>query len=1353
MSTTRAFVGKRYYVLIVLICWGAAAGAQMQFVSQSRSVRAYNSEGGSDSGAAEDFGPFNDLAVVSWGNYTATGHQESTLSGDRIVVSSSATDTAPFYHYQNFIQGCSSDFQVQIEVNGPCQLALSGTLWAFGDYGGYSDGDYEARVTVSGDGGAVLYTAAMTGMQGFEGDDPVEIREQIALAPGRYTLRVFASAEGSYVNLGEEPGTGGSGWADCDVELTLLSRVLYVDNDAPGDPDPNNPLVSDPLEDGSAAHPFDSIQEAIDYAVEGDTIIAAEGIYFENLHISGKNIHLTGTDPEDWSVVENTVIDGRRLGSVVTFSGTEDSICRLSGLTLQNGRSAASDVKSGGGGICGGGTRAGVSRCIIRWNETHELETETYFGGGIYDVDGEIIACKVDENAAAAGGGLALCDGLIQFCQVRRNSAHSGMDGGGMSRCNGMIDHCEITDNTTEYAQSAGGGLVNCNGTISNCLIARNRTPLWGGGLLGCKARIINCRISDNISGGGGAGLYRCEADFIDCVISGNVNDGSLHEPGGGISSCRGRLIRCIIRDNRALNSGGVQKGSGGGVYNFSGEIIHCVVWNNYAGKEAGGLHSCSGPIRHSILWGNRDEMSNEQLADCGLPSYCCIENWRDAGFGNINLNPRFADPEGGDFHLKSQAGRWDPSAQTWVTDGATSPCIDAGDPSDPNWMGELWPHGRRVNLGVYGGTPQASLSLSDIGNRADLDNDGDVDTADLETFTAAWLRQEVQPAEDLNRNGQVNGEDFAVLSQHWLWEEPIVGFWQFDDAQGAIARDVSSGGHDGLLVNSPQWTAGRLGGGLRFDPNLTAVEIPTDGFRIDEGTISLWANAAAFYNTKHFLFGHVAADGGWSNRIQLFTNNTGELRLGFGDAAYLHTGIKTLQTWQWYHIVLTWDHSVYSVYVNGLLRATGSYSGFTALNSYADIGNNGKRDMRIESFDGIIDEVCVYNRALSGDEVYSLFGRDFAAVIQSVRAFAAGQAIDTAAVLTVGQYPRYTSSYAAWSTTSGWYWASGCFPGLLWLIYEAGGDTAFQTLAQSWTAGLESQAYTSALHDIGFIISNSYGSGYRITGNEEYRDVLLAAADRLSLLYNPLIGAVNLGWGDWQCPISIDTMMNIELLYMGAKYGGEAQWAQMASNHAYRTLTDLVREDGRTCQIADYDAVTGDLILLESLQGYSTESVWSRGQAFAVYGFTTAYRETGDPNFLAAAERTADYYIEYLPPDAIPYWDFEAPGIPLTERDTSAAAIAAAGLVELSTLTEDLTQGARYLSAARRTLESLCKSQSLGGYLGRDPEGHPLTPGLLMQGCQNHPDSVTHGTIADESLIWGDYYFLEALRRFEALP
>jgi hypothetical protein len=245
---------------------------------------------------------------------------------------------------------------------------------------------------------------------------------------------------------------------------------------------------------------------------------------------------------------------------------------------------------------------------------------------------------------------------------------------------------------------------------------------------------------------------------------------------GGGLSECAGIIRNNIITNNKAYYLGG-------GLCGCNGIIHDNVISHNYAGGHGGGLASCNNIIRNCIVWGN----TGGQLYQCGANvTYSDIQDGY-TGMGNINNDPCFAGTGTGDFHLKSQAGRWNPNTQSWVKDGVTSPCIDAGDPNS-DWKAELWPHGKRINMGAYGGTPQASMSLSTAGNIADLDNDDNLDFNDVKLFTEKWLYQEVLLAADLSRNGDVNFMDFAIFGNEWSRENAEPGItYQISPCGGGL--------------------------------------------------------------------------------------------------------------------------------------------------------------------------------------------------------------------------------------------------------------------------------------------------------------------------------------------------------------------------------------------------------------------------------------------------------------------------------------------------------------------------------------------------------------------------------------
>lgn len=336
--------------------------------------------------------------------------------------------------------------------------------------------------------------------------------------------------------------------------------------------------------------------------------------------------------------------------------------------------------------------------------------------------------------------------------------------------------------------------------------------------------------------------------------------------------------------------------------------------------------------------------------------------------------------------------------------------------------------------------------------------------------------------------------------------------------------------------------------------------------------------------------------------------------------------------------------------------------------------------------------------------------------------------------------YPRSTLPEGKWKTVSQRDWTSGFFPGILWYLYEMTNDVFYKKLAEKWTAGLTEIQNYSGSHDIGFIIFCSFGNGYRITKNEEYKKVILQGANTLMKRYNPKVGVIR-SWDHsrnrWQYPVIIDNMMNLELLLWASRNGGSQQMYDIAFQHAEKTMLNHFRSDGSTYHVLSYDTTNGNVISKGTHQGYSDESCWSRGQAWAIYGFTMAFRYTKDSRFLETAQKAANYFINNLPPDKIPSWDFSVNNLSNEPHDASAAAIASSALFELSSFISDLALKEKYYFAAVSILKSLCTEQ----YLTNDTS----SLGILNHSVGNKPDNSE----VDVSLIYGDYYFIEALIRY----
>lgn len=336
---------------------------------------------------------------------------------------------------------------------------------------------------------------------------------------------------------------------------------------------------------------------------------------------------------------------------------------------------------------------------------------------------------------------------------------------------------------------------------------------------------------------------------------------------------------------------------------------------------------------------------------------------------------------------------------------------------------------------------------------------------------------------------------------------------------------------------------------------------------------------------------------------------------------------------------------------------------------------------------------------------------------------------------------PRSTDNQGRLVTCNPSYWTSGFYPGSLWYLYEYYNTPEFKSAAQTMTALLEKEQYTTSHHDVGFIIMCSFGNGYRLTGDTTYLPVLLQTSKSLATRFDPAVGCTR-SWDNriWQYPVIIDNMMNLELFTTTARLFHAYGFQQMAVSHADVTLANHFREDGSSYHLINYDTITGKAINKVTVQGYADPSAWARGQAWGLYGFSMMYRETGNLRYLNHAKKIARFIMEHprLPKDKIPYWDFDSPAIPNDYRDASAGAIIASALVELSTLVKDPRLSAKYKQFAQEQICSLASD----AYLAEEGEN----------GCFILKHSVAHkpkGYEVDQPLNYADYYFLEAMIRY----
>ena len=339
---------------------------------------------------------------------------------------------------------------------------------------------------------------------------------------------------------------------------------------------------------------------------------------------------------------------------------------------------------------------------------------------------------------------------------------------------------------------------------------------------------------------------------------------------------------------------------------------------------------------------------------------------------------------------------------------------------------------------------------------------------------------------------------------------------------------------------------------------------------------------------------------------------------------------------------------------------------------------------------------------------------------------------------------PRSTNKDDGSLVTSGTeWWCSGFFPGSLWYLFEYSGDQEMLFEAVRRTAPLEKEKLNTGTHDLGFMLYNSFGNGYRITGNPLYKDILITGAKSLITRYNDTVGCIR-SWdhGNWSFPVIVDNMMNLEYLFWATRITGDSIYYKIAVNHAEKTIQNHYRNDWSSYHVVDYDPSTGEPIQKQTAQGAFDESAWARGQAWGLYGFTVIYRETGDKKYLEVAENIADFILKHpdLPEDMIPYWDFNAPDIPDAKRDASAAAIISSALVELQKYTDE-DHSKMYLDAAEKIIRTL--SSPL--YRAKPGENNNF---ILMHSIGSLPANSE----VDVPLSYADYYYIETLMRLREI-
>ncbi|AZQ32402.1 glucuronyl hydrolase [Streptomyces cyaneochromogenes] len=327
-------------------------------------------------------------------------------------------------------------------------------------------------------------------------------------------------------------------------------------------------------------------------------------------------------------------------------------------------------------------------------------------------------------------------------------------------------------------------------------------------------------------------------------------------------------------------------------------------------------------------------------------------------------------------------------------------------------------------------------------------------------------------------------------------------------------------------------------------------------------------------------------------------------------------------------------------------------------------------------------------------------------------------------------------TKFEKWVYSQNGDWVGGFWPGTLWMAWLHSKDDAFRGWAVASAEKLAPRQYDTGTHDLGFLFYPSWVTAWRLTGDARWRTGALRAADSLIQRYNPR-GRFIRAWGALNDErnagrVIIDTMMNLDLLAFASSQTGDDKYLNIAVEHARTTRRVFPRPDGSTPHVYDFDPATGAPIGPNTVQGYSPTSCWSRGQAWGLYGFTTMYRRTRNPEFLATARSLADFAVGALTPDHVPVWDYRAPQQPYDIKDASAGAIMACGLLDLSAATGRHA----YREVALRLLTALSEtcltrnSTRADGAVARCTRHRPNEDGVEI------------------SLPYADYYLLEGILR-----
>lgn len=365
-----------------------------------------------------------------------------------------------------------------------------------------------------------------------------------------------------------------------------------------------------------------------------------------------------------------------------------------------------------------------------------------------------------------------------------------------------------------------------------------------------------------------------------------------------------------------------------------------------------------------------------------------------------------------------------------------------------------------------------------------------------------------------------------------------------------------------------------------------------------------------------------------------------------------------------------------------------------------------------------------------------------------------AQQAMERAVTILKQDLDRFTDQFRRNGTTDNFYqprentsWTTGFWTGQIWLAYEASQDQRFEIAGQKQVTSFLhriQQKIDVDHHDMGFLYSLSCVAAYKLTGNQEGKEAAILAADQLISRYNP-VGEFIQAWGakgaEDNYRLIIDCLLNLPLLYWASEVTGKPIYADVAKKHITTALKVIMRPDASTYHTYFFDRQTGQPLYGETLQGYSDNSAWARGQAWGVYGTALSYRYTKNPQYIDSFYKITDYFIEHLPQDLVPYWDFSFSDGSTEPRDSSSAAIAVCGMLEMSKYLPT-EQKQYYGDMALKILYSLIENYSVPSI--------EISNGLLLHGvyAKSSPHNPCRDRNVDECNVWGDYYYMEALIR-----